>query len=311
MSILKESTELQDDETNNGSFQDDDKTISNRSSKASFMANSNLDEIANYEQNLTPDLKESRNNFDASRQSSVSSSSIASSLNIENQMNPLSIENGPAPYSSQKFTHFGKENDDDDVETADLMHLEPKLRDAWIKMRKLDKKLARISKKEKQVKLETMALIEKNRAELEVLKYTSIHKESAIEIANTARFLSLAYCDIDEEVEKEYPLDNEPSTPVFKTQLPDIDESQESSRTSIEGDSSENVSKKTSLKNESSSDKQKKFSAPTSHSATSSTKSTQKNQNSTTSSKKNVNKSKEQASQNGKDFIKRNIQVCD
>jgi hypothetical protein len=70
-------------------------------------------------------------------------------MNIENQMNPLPIDNVPFN-SKENYSYYNStDNNDDDVETADLMHLEPKLRDAWIKMRKLDKKLARLGKKEK------------------------------------------------------------------------------------------------------------------------------------------------------------------
>jgi hypothetical protein len=80
-------------------------------------------------------------------------SSTNSSINISN-MNPLPIEN------------LVNTDDDEEIDTSDLMHLEPKLRDAWIKMRKLDKILSRVLKREKQVKIETQALFQKSRARM-------------------------------------------------------------------------------------------------------------------------------------------------
>lgn len=68
------------------------------------------------------------------------------------------------------------ENSDDEVELRDLEGMEQKLRDAWIKMRKLDLKLARCAQKERSVKRETLALIEKNRVELNQLRVDSNHK---------------------------------------------------------------------------------------------------------------------------------------
>ena len=249
--------------------------------------------------NESHEKSESRISLDMSRKSSISSSSIASSMNIESQMNPLPIENAPASSDRKHNNYYNKEIDDDEIETSDLNHLEPKLRDAWIKMRKLDKKLANLNKKEKQVKRETLALIEKNRAELELLKYTSVHKESAIEIANTARFLSLTYCDIDDEIERDYPLDSEPSTPVFKTQLPDIDENESLVDTNeAENDSTKKTPKKEANLSENSSKKNASASVSSSNKT--------KTQNSTTSSNKK-NASKDQTNQSGKDFIKRNI----
>jgi hypothetical protein len=292
-----ESTETHDEEDDENNENLQDKTLTNRSNKSSLDENKNI-----FEEKTG--ARESRNNLEMSRNSSISSSSIASSMNIENQMNPLPIDNVPFN-SKENYSYYNNtDNSDDDVETADLMHLEPKLRDAWIKMRKLDKKLARLGKKEKQVKRETLALIEKNRAELELLKYTTLHKESAVEIANTARFLSLAYCDIDDEMEKDYPLDSEPATPVFKTQLPDIDENE-----SLADDAEYVENKKTSTKKEKNTtenNSNKKFTPAAS--VSSSNKS--KNQSSNASSKKTASSNtKDQVNQNGKDFIKRNIQV--
>ena len=108
------------------------------------------------------------------------------------------------------------------METADLQHMEAKLRDAWIKMRKLDKKLARVLRRERQVKRETLRLIEKNRADLERLKYTTDHKESKLEADNTAHFLALSYIpDLDDDELDEREMLQQPMTPLFKTQPPD------------------------------------------------------------------------------------------
>lgn len=202
--------------------------------------------------------------------------------------------------SDYKYTENKEEYEE--VETADLMHLEPKLRDAWIKMRKLDKILVKVSKKERQVKKETVRLIEKNRAELEMLRLTTDHKETKMEAENTAHFLALSYVDLDDEIERDYPLSEGPTTPLFKTQLPDIDEddarsendeSRKSTASSIDLDS--NNKKPTSS-----------FTTKTStKSKTASNKST-----TTTNTKNSTAKNKSQTlNQNEKDFIKRNIQV--
>lgn len=93
-------------------------------------------------------------------------------------------------------THFSYGyDDDDDIKTDDLNYLEPKLREAWIEMRRLDKVLKRVSEKEKRVKLETKSMIEKYRVELELLKMTSDRKESKQEQENTANYIALSYND--------------------------------------------------------------------------------------------------------------------
>ncbi len=194
-----------------------------------------------------------------------------------------------------------KETDDNsDVETEDLDHLEPKLRDAWIKMRKLDKKLAQAVKRERQVKLETLKLIEKNRAELEQLKLETDHKESKQEAQNTAHFLALSYIvDLDEEVEKE--ILNQPMTPLFKTQLPD-DEQLNSSRSINSSSYDQSIHKKPPP-----SPKQK----PATSLDHGSTDSTTKNTFKSSSSLKSKQKSEKVAATVGKkDFIKRNIQLA-
>ena len=86
-------------------------------------------------------------------------------------------------------------DDNDEIQTDDLKHLEPKLRDAWIEMRRLDKVLKRVMDKEKRIKLETKSLIEKNRVELELLKMTSDRKESKTEQENTENYIALQYTD--------------------------------------------------------------------------------------------------------------------
>ena len=92
-------------------------------------------------------------------------------------------------------------DDSDEIKTDDLNHLEPKLRDAWIEMRRLDKVLQRVSDKEKRVKNETKSLLEKYREELELLKMTSDRKESKQEVDNTNNYLALSYFDTKEEEE--------------------------------------------------------------------------------------------------------------
>jgi hypothetical protein len=101
-----------------------------------------------------------------------------------------------------------------------LEQLEPKLREAWIQMRRLDKKLARCTLRERTVKKETAALIEKNRAEINQLRLDANHKETKWEAENTAHFLALAYHDLDEELKSEMDAELGPSTPLFKTQVP-------------------------------------------------------------------------------------------
>ena len=114
----------------------------------------------------------------------ISKAEAANESNESNEANEKKAE--------QKPKRYNLEEDDDFVETSDLMHLEPKLRDAWIKMRKLDKILVRVCKREKQVKRETLALIEKNRAELELLRLTTDHKVSNMEAQNTAHCVALS-----------------------------------------------------------------------------------------------------------------------
>ncbi len=106
------------------------------------------------------------------------------------------------PAAIEYKTHFSYGFDDDDeIKTDDLNHLEPKLRDAWIEMRRLDKVLKRVSDKEKRVKTETKSLVEKYRVELDLLKMTSDRKESQQEQENTANYISLTYLDRNNELE--------------------------------------------------------------------------------------------------------------
>lgn len=166
-------------------------------------------------------------------------------------------------------------------------------------MRKLDKKLALVTKKERQVKRETIALIEKNRAELEVLRLTSDHKESKLEAENTAHFLALSYVDLDDDLDKQLNSnDSELLTPVFKTQLPDINEEMnESSRLSTPKNEPTETKNNISSKSDTSSNFTKSSKAK---STTNTTKS--KNTTNTTNSKN--------AKGQDKNFIQRNIKLA-
>ena len=188
----------------------------------------------------------------------------------------------------------GKEDDEEsDVETDDLAHLEPKLKNAWIKMRKLDKKLNKVCKRERQVKRETLALMEKNRAELDMLRMTSEHKESKQESENTAHFLALSYVDLDDEMIEGLGYNVGPSTPLFKTQLPEMDES-------------ESVADKSEFKQDANRMKETKpdFSNGRKQSESNSSVKTKQGSESNDKKAKMSNKSKKD-----KNFIKRNIQV--
>ena len=114
----------------------------------------------------------------------------------------------------------------DGIDTTDLQHMDAKLRNAYIKMRRYDRILQGLYDRERQVKQETAQLIAKNRRELDELRITSEHKESKLEAENTAHFLALTYYDVnldddDDDQESVVGWDKMPSTPVFKTQLPD------------------------------------------------------------------------------------------
>jgi len=203
-------------------------------------------------------------------------------------MNPLPIEN------------LANIDADEEIDTSDLMHMESKLRDAWIKMRKLDKILSRVLKREKQVKIETQALIQKNRAELELLRVTSEHKESHLEAKNTAQFLALTYVHLeDEEIDRESTV--EPGTPVFKTQWPYLDENEMEQHN--QNTNSSNKSDDSSIKKESSASTRAGSNKESNKKASSKYSYSSKN-----SSKTNSNHSTDKAKSKGeKDFIKRNI----
>lgn len=214
----------------------------------------------------------------------------SSSLNIANKLVPLDYETGQTPSADQVPPVRLNDENDDEVETEDLMHLEPKLRDAWIKMRQLDKKLARAMKRERQVKLETIKLIEKNRADLERLKYTTDHKESKLEAQNTAHFLALPYVpDLDEEIERDISSGEPLTTPLFKTQLPD---DQSSTRSSASIRSQSPVDQK----------------PPLPQIATSSTTKINSNQKKVNGNSTTTKKTKETTDQ--KNFIRRNIELA-
>ena len=166
-------------------------------------------------------------------------------------------------------------------------------------MRRLDKKLALVSKKERQVKRETVALIEKNRAELQLLRLTSDHKESKLEAENTAHFLALSYIDLDDEIDREINSNgSEILTPVFKTQLPDLnEESNESSRLSTP--KNETIETKNNI-----SSKSETTSNFTKSSKTKSTTNTTKSKNTTSTANSKNPKGAD------KNFIQRNIKLA-
>lgn len=179
----------------------------------------------------------SEENFKNNQNEEEDNGSETDTINEEQENENLTFHNVPQQEELLQIEHkklddeYFKNLQDDEVETSDLNHLEPKLREAWIQMRKLDKKLALVSKKEKQVKKETIALIEKNRAELELLRLTSEHKESKSEAENTAHFLALTNVDLDGELENDLESNmSEILTPVFKTQVIDQNDSINGSR---------------------------------------------------------------------------------
>jgi hypothetical protein len=127
---------------------------------------------------------------------SADSASLSLDLNTNVAVPEKIVENVPKPVAIEFKTNFSYGFDDsDEIKTDDLNHLEPKLRDAWIEMRRLDKVLQRVADKEKRVKNETKSLIEKYREELELLKMTSDRKESKQEVENTNNYLALSYFD--------------------------------------------------------------------------------------------------------------------
>lgn len=266
--------------------EDDDKTLSNRSSTS--------EKSQKTEENIVLETNEA----DTSKKSSVSSSLV--SINFENQLKPLPIEDSPgfSSYTINDVNLIG----DNEIDTSDLVHLEPKLRDAWIKMRKLDKILANVVKKEKLVKRETQALIHKNRAELEILRLTAQHKVTKSEEENTAHFLALTYVNLDDENDKDYLTDRDSLTPLFKTQLPDSDEKSNVDKNEINN----NMSSKTSYNNINETKPTNNFEAQSTATKSTKSRTNTNNTNSRSSLKTNTSKDKDKK---GKNFIERNIQV--
>lgn len=210
---LKESDDSEDGEDGEDVDEEDERTLSYRSPAESPDAHGmQLQTVPVVSQSVA----------------SIESGKSSVSLDVANIEPVEEREMGLVPVLANEGQVFGCEqstanSDDDEVETADLEHLEQKLRDAWIQMRRLDKKLARCTRKERTVKKETAALIEKNRAELHQLRLDSNHKETKWEAENTAHFLALSYHDLDDEIkqgEMESADDCGPSTPLFKTQVP-------------------------------------------------------------------------------------------
>ncbi|XP_064622384.1 fibrous sheath-interacting protein 1-like [Lineus longissimus] len=121
---------------------------------------------------------------------------------------------------------------------ADLTDLEPKLREAIIKMRKLDRILLKKMKREKDVKRDRMRLTKRLREELDELSRENKEsgKTELKEVKNnTFKFLALAPPPSHNEgITLDDDDDEPPITPVFRTQVPDEDfqtkDAKESSR---------------------------------------------------------------------------------
>ncbi|PVD25452.1 hypothetical protein C0Q70_13108 [Pomacea canaliculata] len=120
----------------------------------------------------------------------------------------------------------------------DLADMEPELRDAFIKMRKLDRILEKRMKQEQKVKRERIILEQRIRCELvELQSKGPIQKDIK---ANTDKFITLALpASHNEGVDTNLP----PVTPVFQTQ---VKEDELKARLSNTGQSSTNNSEKSS-----------------------------------------------------------------
>lgn len=194
------------------------------------------------------------------------------------------------------------EDVEDEIETSDLDHLEPKLRDAWIEMRRLDKKLAAVTKRAKKARLETLTMIESNKKDWENFKLASNYVESKLEAQITHKFYALSYPDFGDEDEEileqrrranEAESNQEPLTPVFKTQGHFEDEDHVSERS---------VDRRRSKFDDAASK------AP-SNGFTNKTESVFSDSKQAKSSVSGGSKATNNSSNKDKDFIKRNIQV--
>lgn len=195
------------------------------------------------------------------------------------------------------------EIDDDEIDTSDLDHLEPKLRDAWIEMRRLDKKLAFLVKKAKKTRLETKTLIDNNKKGWEEFKLTSNYVESKLEAQITQKFYALSYPDLDDEEwigDRSNDADQQLHTPVFKTQGP-YDEMDEANIPSEQAKSEYYKHQNPSKKHGKGSGFDDKSSFVGTHS-----ESNHSSKNGKASTTASSSKKQDKAD---KDFIKRNIQV--
>lgn len=199
MELLKD--EEEDEDENDTS--DGDRTIASSRSETAFS------------NRLTPI---NQMNEQVTNESIHSVNKSASNLQVVN-MNPIT-EHQLVPTTKSETYQTLNDNSDNEIFVDDLINMEEKLRNAWIKMRKLDKKLEKCCKQERMVKRETIALIEKNRAEIESLRIETNHKESKHEAENTAHFLALSYGDLDDEMKINDNFEEDAPTPLFKTQLP-------------------------------------------------------------------------------------------
>ncbi|CAF3486070.1 unnamed protein product [Rotaria sordida] len=161
---------------------------------------------------------------------------------------------------------------------------DPKLEDAYLKMKRLDKALEEAFEKEKQVKMETMSLMKKLRNEMQSMALAvnvDSHDSSHTQL-NLKRFLAL-----DDEILKldgSIIEDENPTESIFKTQLSDpLGDSHNTNKNNKEFVNSNTRTN--------SSDKKKKSSISS---------------NSTVNSKDKLKKNKIPE----KDFIKRNIQLA-
>jgi hypothetical protein len=151
-----ESTDIEDGD--DGEDLEDQETISNNSLNELDKVDLDEEDEDNYSaENNQSNISETAKNEDGGITSS-SMSSMNSSLHIGNQMVPLSDQtNGEEDEETKQREEAAPEqhvdDENSDVETEDLVLLEPKLRDAYIKMRKLDKKLFQVLKKERKVRM--------------------------------------------------------------------------------------------------------------------------------------------------------------
>ncbi|XP_071081004.1 fibrous sheath-interacting protein 1-like [Haliotis cracherodii] len=117
------------------------------------------------------------------------------------------IEGGRLPGDQEREDH--KEEEEEEEE-----NLDPKIKEALMKMRKLDRILNKKLKREREVKRDRILLERRIREEIQNLKPEGReHKDVKV---NTERFVALALPPSHNEG---VPVETEPATPVFQTQL--------------------------------------------------------------------------------------------